>query len=81
MVAEADVVRVTDHVIQDDLLGSCLRALQPEPETKAEGQLTSQIPVSLDYGIVCLYLSIRPILVSASSRKCSSGDRTTPLGM
>lgn len=53
MVAEADVVRVTDHVIQDDLPGSCLRALQPEPETRA-GQLTSQIPVSLDYGMVCV---------------------------
>lgn len=31
VVAEADVVRVTDHVVHGDLLGASLRALQPVP--------------------------------------------------
>lgn len=40
MVAEADVVRVTDHVIQYGLAGSHLRALQPEPETNKSEQVS-----------------------------------------
>lgn len=32
VVATADVVGVTDHVVHDDLLGAGLWALQPKPE-------------------------------------------------
>lgn len=42
---------------------------------------SADVPGNHDYGMGCLHLRIRPILVSASSRKRSSGDRTTPLGM
>lgn len=34
VVAEADVVGVTNHVVHDDLLGTSLRALQPIPEER-----------------------------------------------
>ena len=39
VVAEADVVRVADHIVHDDFLGSCLWALQPVPGNRqsAEG--------------------------------------------
>ena len=81
VVAEADVVRVTDHVIQDGLPGSRLGALEPEPKAKWSRGRSANIRVNYYYGMGCLYLRIRPMLVSASSRKRSSGDRTTPLGM
>lgn len=55
VVTEADVVRVANHVVHDDLLGPCLWALQPVPGNRqsAEGPSCEQLMATVSIVCVC----------------------------